>query len=109
MNAPDHKPKLEDCFLTRRDFLTRCGVGFGMLGLAQILGPELLGTAGAASVDSVVATSPLAPRSPHFPAKAKRVIHIFANGGPSHVDTFDPKPSLAKLHGKPLPVDNLKT
>ena len=48
---------------------------------------------------------PLAPRPPHFPAKAKRVIHIFANGGPSQVDTFDPKPELARWHGKPLPVE----
>jgi len=52
--------------------------------------------------------NPLAPRPPHFPAKAKRVIHIFANGGPSQVDTFDPKPALTKYHGKPLPLD-LKT
>jgi len=54
-------------------------------------------------------TSPLAPKPPQFPGPARRVIHIFANGGPSHVDTFDPKPMLAKLHGQPLPVDNLKT
>src|SRR5204862_6636596 len=53
--------------------------------------------------------SPLAPRLPHFPSKARRVIHIFANGGPSHVDTFDPKPMLARLNGQPLPMDNLKT
>src|SRR5439155_11511221 len=45
----------------------------------------------------------------HFPARAKRVIHIFANGGPSHVDTFDPKPELTRLHGQALPMDNLKT
>ncbi len=107
MSAPHHKPRIEDRFLTRRDFLGRCGIGFGMLGLAQVLGPELMGSAMAA--DAAVGNSPLAPRSPHFPAKAKRVIHIFANGGPSHVDTFDPKPILAKLHGKPLPMDNLKT
>jgi hypothetical protein len=52
---------------------------------------------------------PLAPRPPHFPAKAKRVIHLFANGGPSQVDTFDPKPALAKYAGKSLPTANLKT
>jgi len=77
-------------------------MGFGMLGLAQLLGPRVL-------ADEVSNNSPLAPRSPQFPAKAKRVIHIFANGGPSHIDTFDPKPILAKLHGQPLPMDNLKT
>jgi len=52
---------------------------------------------------------PLAPKKPHFPAKAKRVIHLFMNGGPSHVDTFDPKPLLQKLAGKPLPMTNLPT
>ncbi len=53
--------------------------------------------------------NPLTPRQPHFPGKAKQVIHIFANGGPSHVDTFDPKPALARLAGKPLPMENLPT
>src|SRR5438552_11957554 len=105
MSAPHHQPKLEDLFLTRRDFLTRCGLGFGMLGLAALV-PRVVG---AASAEGVSGNSPLAPRAPHFPAKAKRVIHIFANGGPSHVDTFDPKPALARLHGQPLPMDNLPT
>jgi hypothetical protein len=54
-------------------------------------------------------TNPLAPRKPHFPGKAQRVIHLFMNGGPSHVDTFDPKPLLDKYHGKPLPSPNLPT
>jgi hypothetical protein len=53
--------------------------------------------------------NPLAPRGPHFPAKAKRVIHLFMNGGPSHVDTFDPKPVLAKYAGQRLPSGNLRT
>jgi hypothetical protein len=83
--------------------LGRCGMGFAALGLAQLLGSEqLLG----APVSSL---SPLAPKDPPLPAKAKRVIHIFANGGPSHVDTFDPKPALAKYAGKALPTPNLKT
>jgi len=102
MNAPHHSPRLADHFLTRRDFLTRCGMGFGMLGLSQ-----LLGAAPARPPDSILA--PMAPKAPHFAARAKRVIHIFANGGPSHVDTFDPKPSLAKFHGKALPMDYLAT
>jgi hypothetical protein len=51
----------------------------------------------------------LLPRTPHFPAKAKHVIHLFMNGGPSHLDTFDPKPLLEKYAGKPLPTANLKT
>src|SRR5436853_1344369 len=106
MSAPHHQPRLEDRFLTRRDFLCKCGLGFGMVGLANLLAPEALN---AAATKSAVGNSPLAARSPQFPGRAKRVIHIFANGGPSHVDTFDPKPELARLHGKPLPMDNLKT
>jgi hypothetical protein len=78
-----------------------------MLGLADVLAPSSLVAAGVS--DAAVGNSPLAPRQPEFPAKAKRVIHIFANGGPSHVDTFDPKPALARLHGKPLPMENLPT
>jgi hypothetical protein len=107
MNAPHHKPRLEDLFLTRRDFLRKCGLGFGMLSMASLLAPNALGEKSAR--EPVAANSPLAPRSPHLMPKAKRVIHIFANGGPSHVDTFDPKPALARLHGKPLPMDNLPT
>src|SRR5215510_13539428 len=107
MSAPHHKPRLEDRFLTRRDFLCKCGLGFGMVSLANLLAPEILNAA--LTTSGAVGDSPLAPRSPHLQAKAKRVIHVFANGGPSHVDTFDPKPALARLHGKPLPMDNLKT
>jgi Protein of unknown function (DUF1501) len=88
--------------LTRRDLLRRCGLGFGALGLAGVLDQ-----AGLLAAEPVA--SPLAPRQPHFPPKAKRVIHIFANGGPSHVDTFDPKPLLTKNHGKALPRPNLPT
>src|SRR5438874_13327964 len=107
MSAPHHKPRLEDRFLTRRDFLCKCGLGFGMVSLANLLAPEALNAALATS--SAVGNSPLAPRPPQFPGKAKRVIHIFANGGPSHVDTFDPKPELARHHGKALPKANLPT
>src|ERR1051326_3159545 len=107
MSAPHHKPRLEDRFLTRRDFLCKCGVGFGMIRLPNLLAPEVLNAA--LATRSAVGNSPLAPRAPHFPAKAQRIIHIFANGGPSHVDTFDPKPELARLHGHALPMDNLKT
>src|SRR5215468_7201341 len=88
--------------LSRRDLLRRCGLGFGALGLAN-----LMSQAGLLAAEPVV--NPLAPKQPHFPAKAKRVIHIFANGGPSHVDTFDPKPSLDKYAGKALPMENLPT
>jgi hypothetical protein len=99
-----HAPRLEDHFLTRRDFLNRCGVGFGALGFATLAGPHLFADS-TPGVRPVNLDNPLAPRPPHFAAKAKRVIHIFANGGPSQVDTFDPKPALTKYHGKPLPLD----
>jgi hypothetical protein len=69
-------------------------MGFASLGLAGLLASE---------TPVANANSPLTPKAPHFPAKARRVIHIFANGGPSHVDTFDPKPSLQTHAGKPLP------
>jgi hypothetical protein len=103
---PHHPPRLEDRFLTRRELLRRGGMGFGMLGLAGVLTDSgLLPTARAAAADG----NPLAPRPPRFPAKARRVVHLFMNGGPSHVDTFDPKPLLTKYHGKPLPSPNLRT
>ncbi len=92
--------------LSRRELLTRAGVGMGMLGLTQLLGESGLLTAHAKAADAV---NPLSPKKPHFPAKAKQVIHIFANGGPSQVDTFDPKPALDKYAGKPLPTTNLRT
>ncbi|MEZ5398625.1 MAG: DUF1501 domain-containing protein [Bryobacteraceae bacterium] len=79
---------------TRRDVLKTMGSGFGMAAFAGH----------AAAVDQ-----PLAPREPHFPAKAKHVIYLFLNGGPSQVDTFDPKPMLTKYHGQPAPSGNLKT
>jgi hypothetical protein len=101
-----HAPNPEHLALTRRDFLRRCGMGMGALGLAGLFGNiGLINRAQGA--ESYV--SPLAPRQPQFPAKAKRVIHIFANGGPSHVDTFDPKPALSKYAGKALPMEVLPT
>ncbi len=78
--------------LTRRDWLRRMGGGFGALGLAGVLASE-----------AKAAGNPLAPKAPHFAPKAKRVIFLFMNGGPSHVDTFDPKPMLATRNGEPAP------
>jgi uncharacterized protein DUF1501 len=101
-----HRLDPEHLALTRREFLCRCGMGMGALSLASLFGNiGFLNSARAA--DGF--TSPLASRSPQFPAKAKRIIHIFANGGPSHVDTFDPKPALDKYAGKSLPMENLPT
>ena len=76
-------------------------MGMGALGFGGLLGN--LGLTGSA-VASDGFTSPLTPKGPHFPGKAKRVIHIFANGGASQVDTFDPKPSLDKWNGKEIPL-----
>ena len=91
---------------SRREMLARCGVGMGMLGLTQLLGKSGLLTCQANAADAI---NPLASKKPQFPAKAKQVIHIFANGGPSQVDTFDYKPALEKYAGKPLPTANLRT
>src|SRR2546423_9569302 len=88
-----------DLLLSRRDLLRRTGMGLGLLGLAALLHDE----------DARAAPGPLAPHNPHFPGKAKRVIHLFMNGGPSHVDTFDPKPALARYAGQVLPRENLRT
>jgi hypothetical protein len=89
---------------SRREFLQRSGFGLGALAL-----PALFADSGLAPSAVAATQSPMTPRMPHFPAKAKHVIHIFCNGGPSHVDTFDPKPKLTEYHGKELPTQNLKT
>jgi hypothetical protein len=96
--------------LSRRELLRRSGTGLGMLALAGVMGDAGV-LAGGASDDEGAGgyRNPLAPKAPHFPAKAKRVIHLFMNGGPSHLDTFDPKPSLQKYAGQPVPSGNLKT
>jgi hypothetical protein len=82
--------------LTRREALARTGMGLGWLGAATLMQQE------SASAGSVVATS-MAPRPPHFPARARAVIHIFANGGPSHLDTFDRKVALEQYAGREIP------
>ncbi len=84
---------------TRRDFLLKSGGGFGGVALASMLGVK---QASAASGNRAVA-NPLAPRPSHFAPRAKRVIHLFMHGGPSHMDLWDPKPDLIKYAGKPIP------
>jgi len=91
----------EDYFLTRRRFLNRVGMGLGALGLATMLDPAEL-VSGPAPADAPAADNPLAPRAPPLPATAKAVIHIFAQGAPSHIDTWDPKPELARMDGRSL-------
>ena len=83
---------------SRRQLLRNAGAGFGSVGLATLLAEEgMLATASGSS-----ATDPLAPKKSHFPGKAKSVIWLFINGGPSHVDTWDHKPELDKMDGKEL-------
>ena len=98
-----HRPAL-----SRRDFLTRTGLGLGALSL-QTLGDPAAATGTLDGPASLASLSPLAPKPPHFAPKARRVVHFFLNGGPSQVDTFDPKPALAKYAGQPLPGEYLRT
>jgi hypothetical protein len=92
-----------ESFLSRRELLRRAGMGFGTIALQAMLAESGISGkfASAADIDSA---SPLSPKKPHFAPKAKRVIHLFMNGGPSQVDTFDPKPELTKRHGQALPL-----
>ncbi len=84
---------------TRRQFLRRSGGGFGLLALADLLARDAVALDGG----QAPAANPLAPKPPHFPARAKRCIFLFMVGGPSHIDMFDPKPALNALDGQPLP------
>src|SRR5688572_2437135 len=82
--------------MNRRELLQIVGNGFGLLGAARVL-------------HGASAANPLAVKAPHFAPKAKRVIFLFLNGGLSQVDTFDPKPALAKWNGTPMPGPKIKT
>ncbi|HZN67053.1 MAG TPA: DUF1501 domain-containing protein, partial [Tepidisphaeraceae bacterium] len=97
--APPHPQ-----FLTRRAFLKRAGNGMGLLALATLLDDAILRPAAAAPsiASSQLITNPLTPRAAHFPARAKSVIWLFMNGGPSQVDTWDYKPELQKRDGQEL-------
>src|SRR5262245_39965610 len=83
--------------LTRREMLRLSGAGFGSMALAALLDQN--------SLANTQSSKPLAPKPPHFAARAKRVIFLFMHGGPSQVDTFDHKPLLTRDNGKPLPFD----
>src|SRR5436190_962903 len=82
-------------FRPRPDFLRLAGGGFGSIALAAMAAAEDAPRA---------AASPFLPKTPHFPVKAKSVIFLFMEGGPSHIDLFDPKPELTRRHGQPLPA-----
>jgi len=107
-----HVPnRLEDLVVTRRELLCRSGTGFGALALGTMLAETggLSPRADASTIQRAATTNnPLLPKTPPMKPKAKRVVHLFMNGGPSHVDTFDRKPMLDKYHGKDIP-SNLPT
>src|SRR4029079_16610802 len=90
----NNRMRPEEVLCSRRRFLSRCGMGLGALGLASLLSEDRI----AAATGAGAGVKPT-----HFPAKAKHVIHIFAQGAPSHVDTWDPKPVLAKYEDQTLP------
>ncbi|MBX3746570.1 MAG: DUF1501 domain-containing protein [Verrucomicrobiae bacterium] len=101
MNIPIDLSSWPGPVRSRRWFLRDCGVGLGKMALAGLLTGSLGGRAAWAT--AVAPRNPLAPRPPHYPGKARAVIHLFMAGAPSQLDLFDPKPELAKLEGKPLP------
>src|SRR5260370_27310693 len=86
----------------RRDFLTKAGMGFGALALATMLAEDGLIPSAHGEVPEIDPLRPLAPRPSHFEPRARSVIFLFMEGGPSHIDLFDPKPELTKQNGKPL-------
>lgn len=96
MSPMRHRPLAS----TRREFLTRAGFGFGAIAASYMLGIDQA----RANTSSLIPSDPLAPRFPHHPAKAKSVIFLFMEGGPSHLDLFDPKPELTRLSGQPMPA-----
>src|SRR6478752_6120094 len=101
--------------ISRRKALCQAGTGMGILGLFGLLGDSGYlgatapagGSGGGTELPGVRGS--LFPRAPHFPAKVKHVVHIYLNGGPSQVDTFDPKPLLARYAGQRIPAGNLTT
>jgi len=96
---------LTPCGRTRREFMWEAGGGFVGTALAALLaGDGFLPRSAAGAEPGPASDSPLAPKAPHFAAKAKACIVLFMYGGVSQVDTFDPKPELSRYHGKPIPT-----
>lgn len=99
MNCQSHFHAGDPREITRRWFLRECGIGLGAIALADLAGRTVHGSASA---------DPLAPKMPHYPAKAKNVIFLFMAGAPSHLELFDNKPQLAKFDGELPPPDLIK-
>jgi uncharacterized protein (DUF1501 family) len=91
--------------VTRRHFFGECGVGVGKIALASLLTNAFVPRSAAASISAV---NPMAPKPPHFAPRAKRIIHLFMAGAPSHLDLFDYKPQLARYAGKPIPPEIIR-
>jgi hypothetical protein len=98
---PRFIPNATPCGRTRREFLWQVGGGFAGLALIDRLTRDGLFSSAQAAANATSVLHPLAPKAPHFAAKAKHCVFLFMNGGPSQVDTFDPKPALTRWHGKP--------
>jgi hypothetical protein len=94
-------------YVTRRQFFQDCGVGVGALALASLLDPKLLG-ADRSDASKKAPADPLAPKKPHFPAKARHIIYLHMAGAPSTLDLFDHKPRLNALNGKPCPASYIR-
>jgi len=104
MNCQSHHYPERGLPLSRRWFLRECGIGLGKIGLATLLTDAFAAKSLAAARSSGInAADPMAPKPPHYPGKARAVIHLFMAGAPSQLDLFDYKPDLKKLEGKPLP------
>src|SRR5215472_1728475 len=101
--------------LSRREMLARLGNGCGLVGLAAVMADEFvrssspLRAAETPPATAATAAAPLAPKPPHYAPKATRIIYLFMNGGPSQVDTFDPKPALEKYSGQAPPAELVNT
>ena len=104
-----HCGRFQPAALTRRDLLARSANGFGLAALAGLCHAWGLESEAARAANAPRGAGPLAPKAPHFPAKAKSVIFLFMDGGVSQVDSFDPKPRLAADHGKELKLDHPET
>ena len=95
--------------ISRREMLGRTGLGAGTLGLAAVLADEGVLASGHVAAPQTTIAASLAPKKSHFKPRAKRLIYLHMNGGPSQVDTFDYKPTLEKYHGQRPPEAELKT
>ena len=98
-SRPCHNRPMQDIrSITRRHLFSQCGLGLGSIALASLLNESSLGAQAPAA-----SANPLAPRQPHFRARAKNVIYLFMAGGPSQLELFDYKPKLIELNGTPIP------